>query len=130
VKCHPHGGQANWQWHVDKAKEYEVECVVTPQHLEHALHASDAVAFYGGSNVAIDAAHIEGLRIITIKGYEQETSIYQATVDNLGETIVESLRKSAPVQQNFLSRYDPFCDGNNYLRCAAYINELCSSSKS
>lgn len=125
IKCHPHGGQANWTWHVQKAKEYGVKARVTPSHLEHCLHASDAVCFYGGSNVAIDAAHIEGLRIITIKGYEAEPSIYQATVDNLPEVVIESLQKPAPSQKQFLSRYDPFCDGQNHLRVAAFVEELC-----
>lgn len=129
VKCHPHGGQANWKWHVEKAKEANLECRITPNHLEFALHASDAVVFYGGSNVAIDAAHIENLRIITIKGYEQENSIYQATVDNVGEVVLESLEQAAPSQRAFLSRYDPFCDGLNHKRIAAFVKELlCSNS--
>lgn len=127
VKCHPHGGQENWRWHVDRAKEANVECRVTPSHLEHCLHASDAVAFYGGSNVAIDAAHIPGLRIITIKGYEQEPSIYQATVDNVGQVVLDSLERAAPSQKMFLSRYDPFCDGFNHLRVAEFVKELCES---
>lgn len=127
IKCHPHGGQVNWQWHINQAKERKIECRITPSHLEHCLHASDAVCFYGGSNVAIDAAHIEGLRIITVKGYEAEPSIYQAGVDNLAEVVIESLQKPAPNQKQFLSRYDPFCDGQNHLRVAAFIKELCSS---
>jgi hypothetical protein len=131
VKCHPHGGQQNWEWHAQAAREAKVNCVVTPLHLETCLRASDVMVAYGGSNTVLEGSLVPGLRLVTTHGFEDDKEIYRTDMnpEAMAATMTVALSQQAPVMTRFQTKYLGIPDGKAAQRVTEYVEELlCQSS--
>ena len=129
VKGHPGGGQENWQWHVEAAQQAGVECAVTPTHLSICLRASDLWLAYGGSNTILDAAHVEGLRLMTTHAFTDDRAVAKTpmTAKGMYQSIGNSLSKPAPPTVKLLAKYVGDPDGKASERIADWCQELLPS---
>ncbi len=132
IKLHPGGGEQNWSWHVQSAQQIGLKCALTPgaftshTHLVACMKASDLWLAYGGSNSVVDAAHIEGLRLATTHGYDEDESVLKIpeTADAMYQAIGESLSRPAPSVVKLLAKYIGNPDGKASERVAEWVGEL------
>ena len=124
VKTHPRGG--NIEWHVKTAQELKCNVTVTALHLEHCLQAADAVIAYGPSGVIIEAAHVEGLRLLCIDGYQNDSNILTTTSDSksIADALGISLATPQPNNKSFVYKYAGIPDGLATQRVTQYALEL------
>jgi hypothetical protein len=128
VKCHPHGGPKNWEWHVNEARARGVigRCHVTPDHLPNCLWASDAVVGFGGSGVLLEASFVPGLRLLSTHGYEGEHAVRRTPLDAEGmrEALEEALGDEQPDIGGLRARFCGPVDGQATERVASWATEL------
>ena len=125
IKTHPRGG--NLQYHIDRAKEKNVQCIVTDSHLELILQAVDVVVSYGPSNLLLEAAHFPHLQMLSIAGFPHDKEIITVgeSKDDMKIGITQALSSSLPNWDWFRYKYVGVSDGLAYQRIAALGQELC-----
>jgi len=132
IKLHPGGGEQNWTWHVQAAQQTGLKCALTPgaytshTHLAACMRASDLWLAYGGSNSVIDAAHVEGLRLATTHGYNEDEAVLKIPemADSIYQMIGDALSKPAPSVVKLLAKYIGNPDGQASERIANWVGEL------
>jgi hypothetical protein len=126
IKLHPRGGQENFNWHVQKAQQYKVECALTPLHNEVVLQAADLVLAYAGSNLILEAAHIPGLRLMTTHGYEDDAVVAKVGIDHtqMGEAMRVLLSQPAMDTMAMRVKYLGVPDGKATERVIEFVREL------
>lgn len=130
VKGHP--SARNLQWHIDTAKQFDVQVVATAVHLPVVLSATDLLISYGPSNVLVDAALMGVPKLIATHGFESDPDIFKIGEDPTPQKFAEAIR--AVVSNNPIS-YERFLykyvgnnrDGKNMDRIKEYIDEICQT---
>lgn len=131
IKCHPNANTL--EWHKEKAKEYGVKCIVLKDHLDPVLSASDLVISYGASNVVLEAATYNNIKIAVIGdelAFPSDDEIYKIKDGEIAESIKMLLSVKKVDYTKFLKKYFFGIDGNAHLRIAALIDKICKLSKS
>ena len=123
IKCHPTGGQQNWQWHSEQAQAAGVKCIITPDHLMACLAASDAYICYGGSNSIIEATLISHLRLFTTHGFDNEEAVIKIPLDieGMDETICKNLDIAPYSTKGLAYRFAGDMDGQATRRVAGVV---------
>ena len=128
IKTHPRGG--NLQYHIDRAKEKGVACLVTDIHLELLLQAVDVLVAYGPSNTLLDAAHFSHLALASIAGFPHDAEIITMgeSKEAMKTGLERALSASPPNWDWFRYKYAGVSDGLAYQRIAELGQELCRAS--
>lgn len=126
IKLHPRGGQDNFAWHGDKAKELDVDCRLTAMHNNFVLAAADLVIAYGGSNFLLEAACVPGVRLMTTHGYDNDEAIGKVAISPAAfqDAIKTSLSYEPLSTTQLVYKYLGIPDGNAAERIAMYAQEL------
>jgi hypothetical protein len=119
IKLHPRA-QAD-QWHVEQAQRVGVDVTIVKEHLPTVLGASDVIIAYGPSNVLLEAANYEFLKLIATSGFEQDSEIMKVSVDPpnieaMVSGILQALASGPPNYKDFLWRYLGRRDGKAHER--------------
>jgi hypothetical protein len=132
VKCHPRANEDSHRWHAQQAGEHGVECafptIHTPDINRVILEASDALLVYAGSNLLLEAAHVEGVRLLTTGGgYTDDPEVVKVeeTTEAMRQALVDSLSRPAVDTSRLRQDYLGLDDGRASERVAGFIGELC-----
>lgn len=123
VKCHPRG--QNVEQHVKLAEEHGVTCIVSDQHLDVFLNATDLAIALGPSNVLVEAGYYPFIRLAAINGFEADSEVMTCSTE-VEELTVLLDQVMLPVMDatRFVQKYFGPVDGKAYLRLANWIREL------
>lgn len=124
VKLHPRSDENAVKWHIEKAKEAGVRCVVTHLHLPIVLFASDAILAYGGSNVLLEASFIPNMKLMIICGYSEDEAIVKVGLDDMAEKIHLSFSSRPSDVRGFQAKYLGIVDGKASDRITDFAREL------
>ncbi len=132
VKTHPHASQESLQWHMSLAKEYGVDCTVTPSHLEVVLLVTDLLFAYGGSNILLDASFYQNVRMMTTHGYDDDNEVLcigsEAKSDDIVGAMKNLLSQYPKDLQGFRKKYVGYDDGFSHMRIAEFIKSFNNDS--
>lgn len=123
IKCHPSGGEQNWQYHARVANDAGLDVTVTPQHLEVCIDAADLMIAYAGSNVLLEASFNPRVRLAATHGYDNDRAVARIPMDTDGiKAAVSELLSKPPARTGALqTKYLGECDGQNWQR----ITDVC-----
>jgi len=123
VKCHPRS--QNVEQHVKLAEEYGVRCIVSDQHLDVFLNATDLAIALGPSNVLVEAACYPFIRLAAINGFANDPEVLTcpADVDAL-VSVLDGVAEPPVDTSAFVTKYFGAVDGKAYWRLANWIREL------
>ncbi len=109
IKAHPRG--INTQWHLEKAKESGMPCVVTDKYLDIVLVAMNFGLAFGPSNVLFEAA-IMNKPIGSVGGFKDEPEVIKtdAAPEHIAQAILQGLTAKIPLT-NFVQKYAGAADG-------------------
>ena len=124
VKCHPRG--QNVQAHVEQAKAAGVQCVVSDQHLDVFLNATDLTISLGPSNVVVEAACFPGMRLAAINGFMEDREVLTCTADaaSIGAAMDTAFARPPYDNTAFVTKYFGPIDGRTAKRLSNWLLEL------
>lgn len=126
IKLHPRTPKAELNWHVEVARQSGTRCQVLTQHLDSCLYASDAVLVYGGSNVILEASYVPDIRLLTVRGFEDDPEVInlEPHPDSMIHGIVSSLHAQPPDLRALRAKYIGVPDGQAGARIIEWGEEL------
>ena len=128
VKIHPNSSKSAIDWHVMTAKKVGIKGIISLQHLQVVLQASDAILAYGPSNILLEASFYP-VRLITTHGYDQDNAVTkignEATSDEIANSISDLMSLPTPVVDGFRGKYiGASLDGKVHERLSSLIMEM------